>query len=234
MLVKWGGGIVDGRGSMAGNTFARNHYGNYSRARTKPVNPKSARQVAIRTIMMFIAEQWRESPMTGAIRTAWETYAASYNWVNKLGEQISLTGFNSFVQCNNARIAAGKSLVTAGPVSLGLPAGDPAFAVTISEATNKISFAFDDGFDWVDEDEGAIAIYMGQPVSASRNYFGGPFRLAGSISGDAITPPTTPDATLDCPFTAIEGQQTFLEARIIREDGRVSTRFRAAPVIIAA
>ena len=38
-LVKYGGGIIQMSGSMAGNTFARNRYGNYMRARTKPVNP---------------------------------------------------------------------------------------------------------------------------------------------------------------------------------------------------
>ncbi|GAH13494.1 unnamed protein product, partial [marine sediment metagenome] len=47
-LVKYGGGIVQMSGSIAGNTFARNRYGNYVRARTKPINPNSDRQVVVR------------------------------------------------------------------------------------------------------------------------------------------------------------------------------------------
>ncbi|GAI58374.1 unnamed protein product, partial [marine sediment metagenome] len=37
-LVKYGGGITQMSGSIAGNTFARNRYGNYVRSRTKPIN----------------------------------------------------------------------------------------------------------------------------------------------------------------------------------------------------
>ncbi|GAH50296.1 unnamed protein product, partial [marine sediment metagenome] len=46
-LVKLGGGIVQISGSIAGNTFARNRFGNYMRSRTKPVNPNSTRQTDI-------------------------------------------------------------------------------------------------------------------------------------------------------------------------------------------
>lgn len=233
-LIKYGGGIVQMSGSIAGNVYARNRFGNYSRPRTKPVNPKSNRQVAIRILMMYLAEQWRESPMTAAIRTAWETYAGSVNWENKLGEQVSLTGFNHFIRSNAAMLQCGGALVTAGPTTLGLPAADPAFAVTISAATQKLSVTFDDGFDWVDEDDGFLSLYMHEPKSPSLGYFGGPFRHAGQIAGDSVTPPTTPDATQDCPFTAIAGQVTVCEARIIRSDARCSTRFRSDIITIAA
>jgi hypothetical protein len=233
-LIKFGAGVVQMSGSIAGDVHARNRFGNYTRPRTKPVNPKSSRQVAARIAIMYLAEQWRESPMTGAIRTAWETYANSVNWNNRLGEQVTLTGFNMFVRGNSAMLAAGGALVTAGPTDLGLPAGDPTFAVTISAATQKLSVTFDDGFDWLDEDDGFLSVYMGQPQSASRTFFGGPFRLAGSIAGDSVTPPTSPDATLDVPYTAIEGQQTWCEGRIIRCDARCSTKFSSGPVIIDA
>ncbi|GAI01350.1 unnamed protein product, partial [marine sediment metagenome] len=43
-LIKYGGGIVQISGSIAGTVFARNKMGNYARPRTKPVNPRTARQ----------------------------------------------------------------------------------------------------------------------------------------------------------------------------------------------
>lgn len=233
-LIKYGAGVVQMSGSIAGDVHARNRFGNYTRPRTKPVNPQSARQMAIRAIVTALAEQWRESPMTAAMRTAWQTYASSFNWLNRLGEQVTLTGFNAYVQCNSAMLAAGGSRVDAGPTTLGLPGNDPTLSCTISAATQKISCSFDDTLTWADEDDGFMCIYMGQPQSPSRNFFGGPFRQAGQIAGNSVTPPSSPVATIDCPFTAIEGQKTWIEARIIRSDGRITTLWRPDPVTIAA
>lgn len=230
-LIKFGGGVVQMSGSIAGDTFARNRFGNYSRARTKPVNPKSPRQMAARILVMMLAEQWRESPMTDAIRTAWETYANSVNWNNKLGEAVKLTGFNHFIRSNASRITAGGSLITAAPTDLGLPPADPAFVCTGSEATNLISVAFDVTFDWVDEDAGYFSVDQGEPQNASRNFFGGPFRWGGSEQGNLTTPPTSP-FTFTAPFTLIEGQKVWCRARVIREDARCSTQFGAAPFAV--
>jgi len=234
MLLKYGPLVSDASGSTGGVTIARNRFGPYMRSRTTPVNPNTDRQTSARAIMAFLAEQWRESPMTAVIREAWETYAGSINWTNRLGDAVSLTGFNAFCMCNGAMINAGGDLVTAGPIALGLPAQDPSFAVTISEATQKLSVVFDDGFDWVDEDQGWLSVQMHQPQSASRNFFGGPWRHAGAIQGDSVTPPTTPDATIDVAYTATETQKTQCRARIIREDGRCSRFFYCDQLIIAA
>jgi len=182
---------------------------------------------------MFLAEQWRESPMTDAIRLAWQTYASSVNWTNRLGEQVTLTGFNMFIRSNAALIAAGGTLVTAAPTDMGLPPGDPSFAVTASAATQKLSVAFDDGFDWLDETGAFLAIYQGMPQSASRNFFGGPWRFAGAIPGDDATPPTTP-AEIDPAYTLTEGQKVWCQARIIRKDSRCSTLYTADPFTISA
>ncbi len=236
MLIRYGIGINEMRGSAGGVTIARNRFGSYARSRTKPVNPRSQRQMGIRTIMMFLAEQWRESPMTDLIRTAWQTYADSVNWTNKLGESVTLTGFNTFVAGNAARITAGGDLVTAAPAALGLPAGDPAFAVTGPSAANQAAdTAFDDGFDWCSEDNAYMALYMGKPQSPSHNFFGGPFRFWRAMEGSVGVPLTSPQLTKSgAPFTIVAGQKIWYEARIIRADGRISSRFRCDPVIAGA
>jgi len=180
---------------------------------------------------MFLAEQWRESPMTDAIRIAWQTYADTVNWNNRLGEQVSLTGFNMFVRSNAALITAGGSLVTAAPTDLGLPPGDPTFIVAGSAGDKKLAITFDNTMDWANETGGFLAVYMGKPQSASRNFFGGPFRFAGAILGDDTTPPTSGEE-LDPPFTLTETQKVWCEARIIRLDSRCSTRFRSDPFVV--
>lgn len=232
-LIKYGGGIVQMSGSIAGNTHARNRFGNYMRSRTKPVNPKSARQTGARILIMMLAEQWRESPMTDAIRTAWQTYANSVTWQNKLGEVVTLTGFNMFIRGNASIITAGGSLVTAAPTDLGLPPGDPAFAVAGSEATQKLSVTFDNTMNWANETGGFLSVSMGCPQNPSRNFFGGPWRFAAGVLGDDTTPPTSP-AEIDPPFTLTEGQKVWCRAKIIRMDARASTPFGADPFAVGA
>ena len=75
-LVKYGGGVVQMSGSIGGDTHARNRYGNYIRARTKPINPNTDLQVAIRAAMAFLADRWSQT-VTSAQRTAWNLYGAS-------------------------------------------------------------------------------------------------------------------------------------------------------------
>ncbi|MBA7694999.1 hypothetical protein ES703_103616 [subsurface metagenome] len=223
-------------GSIAGVTHARNRFGNYTRPRTKPVNPRSQRQMGIRTIMMYLAEQWREAPMTQAIQDAWRTYADSVNWNNRLGEQVTLTGFNMFIRGNAALMNIGADFVVAGPAALGLPAGDPNMVVSnVSEAAQKFDLAFDDGFDWCAEDDAYMIMYQGKPTSASHNFFGGPFRRCAFIAGNTAVPTTSPALALpNIGFPITEGQKIWWEAAIVRADGRISTRFRCNPTVAVA
>jgi len=232
-LIKFGGGVVSMSGSIAGTTFARNRYGSYARARTKPVNPNSTRQVQARSIMAQLAEQWGETPLTDLIREAWRTYADAITVNNRLGEAINLSGFNHFIRSNAAILTCGGTMVTAGPTTLSLPATDPTIAITGSEASNELEVTFDDDLEWLDENGGHLSIEMGQPKKSSINFFAGPWRFADSVDGDDTTPPTTP-ATIDAPFTLIEDQKVWARAKIIRADGRISNAFNVEPFIVAA
>ena len=218
-------------GSIAGNTHARNRFGNYMRARTKPVNPNTDRQAAARTMIRYLAEQWREDPMDDAKRLAWATYANGVAWNNKLGETVKLTGFNHFIRSNAAMIAAGGSLVINGPPDIGLPPGDEAFAVTCNATTQKISVAFTDTFDWALETGAYLSVEMGMPQNATRNFFGGPWRFAAGIAGVDTTGVSTPQE-IDPPFTLTPGQRVWCRAKIIRKDARVSTPFTAASALV--
>lgn len=235
-LVKFGTGVVQMSGSIAGTVYFRNRFGNCARPRTKPVNPRSPRQMGIRTIMMYLAEQWRESPMTDEIREAWQTYADSCNWQNRLGEQVTLTGFNMFIMGNAALLNVGADLVTAAPAALGLPPGDPNMVVSnVDEAAQKFDLAFDDGFDWCAEDDAYLMMHQGKPVSASHNFFGGPFRSCAFIEGNTAVPTTSPSLALpNIGYPLIAGQKIWWEARIVRADGRLSTAFRCDPTIVVA
>lgn len=233
MLIRFGNGITDGRGSMGGNTVSKNRYGHYMKARTTPVNPQSSRQSAIRAIWALVSTLWR-TLASQANRDAWAVFASNVPTVNKLGESISLSGFNQFQKSNVAAKNAGLPEIAAAPVIFTLPGEDPLYATGIDAGTGKISVTFDDTREWVDEDDAGMIIEVGIPQDDSVEFFNGPWRHAGVLLGDAITPITTPDATLDVPFEVGDGQKVWTRAKIIRADGRLSDWFRSDSIVATA
>lgn len=230
-LVKYGGGIIQASGSIAGNVFARNRFGNYVRPRTKPVNPQSTEQEACRAVMAFLTQYWKDT-LTAGQRTAWETYAAAVSSLNKLGETINLTGFNHFIRSNHYLKRIQDSVVADGPTVLSLPEQDPVFAVTASEATGLISVSFDDTLDWDNETGGYLIVHQGVPQNPTRTFFNGPWRFMNEVAGVTGTPVSSPQ-TMTAPFTLVEGQKTWCYARILRADGRLTNPFTASCTIAA-
>lgn len=230
-LVKFGGGIIQMTGSIAGNTFARNRYGNYVRARTKPVNPNTARQVAVRAAVSVLTERWSET-LTTVQRTAWVLYASNVAMKNKLGESIKLSGFNHFIRSNAILQKEDRTIVDDGPVVFELPGADPTFAVAASEATQQLTFTFDNELPWAEEDPGWMWFEQGQPQNPQRNFFGGPYRACGNvvgILGGGVVEPQLIDAA----FAISEGQRVWTYARIQRVDGRLSEKFYADCIVAA-
>jgi len=226
MLIKFGGGVLDARGSIGGNTFSRNRYGAYVRSRVVPVNPQTGRQSAARAIMSTVSKNWFDA-LSDAQRTAWNDYAAAMPETNKLGETIHFSGFNQYCKSNAAAINAGLAAIAAGPTTYVKPGEDPVFAVAVSEATQLATITFDDTADWCDENGAAMIIQVGKPVGDSITYFNGPWRATAAIEGDSVTPPST-GATVACSFYCAADQQIFIRARILRADGRLGDWFRGS------
>jgi len=224
-LVKLGGGIIQMSGSIAGNTFARNRYGNYVRARTKPINPNTARQVAIRAAMAAMTARWSQT-LTANQRTAWNLYASSVAMKNRLGEVVKFTGFNHYIRSNMPRQQVGLALVDDGPVIFELPNQDPTFAITAAESTQVITCVYDATLDWDNETGGALLAYQGQPQNAQRNFFDGPWRYMGKVEGVDGSPVASPLLGA-VSFATSETQRVWAYARISRADGRLSEIFRA-------
>jgi hypothetical protein len=224
-LVKFGGGITQISGNIAGNVYARNRYGNYVRPRTIPTNPRTAYQTAVREAIAMLSERW-SSTLTAAQRTAWNLYASSVVVLNRLGESMYLSGYNHYIRSNVILSQIAATLVDAGPTIFEIPEQDPSFAISASEATQQISVTFDNTKAWANEDDAYLVKYQGSPQNAQRNFFNGPWRLMGHVDGDSVTPPSSPDAEAVA-FAIAEGQHLWVYARIIRADGRLSERFRA-------
>lgn len=224
-LIKFGGGITEMRGSMAGNVYSRNRYGAYMRARTVPVNPNTARQQAVRASLAFLTNRWSQD-LTAAARTAWNLYGASVSVLNKLGESMFLSGFNHYIRSNTIRKVRAGAVKDNGPVIFEIPDADPLFAITASEATQQFTITYDDTLDWDNETDGYLWVFQGSPQNAQRNFFGGPWRFLGQVDGVTAAPVASP-LIADATFPIAAGQRQWCYARLSRADGRLSAPFRA-------
>lgn len=226
-LVRFGGGVIQISGSIAGTVHARNRFGNYIRPRTKPVNPNTVGQTLCRSLMAYLTGFWNQS-VTPTEQIAWNTYAAAVAFKNRLGETVYLTGFNHFVRYMT--IWYRKTSVPSGeaPSVLALPQKDPTFAVAASVA-NGLSVTYDITQPWYTIAQSAIVVYQGQPQLKTRNFFGGPWKLAGYCdmgvtSPHIITPP---------PFTLVLGQKVWCYGRIMTGlvDRRLSEPMYSACIV---
>jgi len=230
-LVQYGGGILGMRGSVGGQVHSKNRFGNYIRARTVPVNPNTQRQSTMRAIIASLATYW-SATLTVDQRAAWEVYAASISFTNKLGEQVNLTGFNHFVRSNSFALQNGGSVVADGPTTLTLPGEDPTFAVVVDEASQELSVTFDNALAWAIIDDGLMGVYCSKPQSAGTSFITGPWKLAGTIVGDTASPPASP-ATIASPWPVAEGQVIAVRARLMEVDGRLSDHFLSQSLVTA-
>jgi len=230
-LIKFGGGVVQMSGSIAGSTFARNRYGNYARARTKPINPNTGLQIAVRSAMSLLTTRWAQT-LTPVQRAAWNLYGSSVTMKNRLGENVFLTGFNHYIRSNSNPVRLSLAPIDDGPTIFELPAADPTFAITASEATQNITATFDDTMDWASEDGALLVMFMGSPQNAQRNFFAGPWRLWTAVQGVDPGPAVTPKVA-PATFAIAEGQHIWTYARILRADGRLAEPFRADILVSA-
>lgn len=219
-------------GSIAGVTASRNRGGSFFRNRVIPLNPNTTFQQAIRTNFGTLSSYWL-STLTAGERDAWDTYALNVLIPDSLGEPRNVGGLGMFKRSNVPRIQAGITpfpQVDAAPTEFNLGSYTAPVVGAVSAAGGTLSLAFTAADDWANEDEAGMFVLISRGVNASRNYFKGPYRFAGSIAGDSSTPPTSP-ASLTLPFTVAVGQKVFIQARVSRADGRLSTPFRGVATV---
>ncbi len=210
-------------GSLGGITAARNKGGQYLRARVVPVDPGSPAQTTLRTIFASLNVAW-QTILTQVQRDAWITYAANVTVVNRIGETVNLTGQNMYVRSNTPRVQAGFGRIDPGPTSFNLGEFTDV-TIGIVGGTSNIDVTFDNTDAWANEDDAIMMVLASREQAPSIQFFKGPYRFAGTIDGNSITPPTSPAAvTSDFPYTA--GNRGFAQVRVSRADGRLSVAQR--------
>lgn len=216
-------------GSVGGLVGSHNAGGMYFRARSIPVNPNTAEQQAVRSILAGLAAAWT-TELTSDQRAAWENYAAAVPITDSLGEPRFISGLSHYVRSNVPRLQAAVARVDDGPVIYTLPSLSPVGA-TPDASDDDADVTFDNGDSWATAVGGYLLLYASRPQGAGINYFKGPYRYMGKVAG-AVVPPTSP-ATIALPFPVAEGDQVFFLARSSQVDGGLSSPFRFRGVAVA-
>lgn len=230
MLVTFGGGITDIRGSVHTYTFSRNSYGSYARNRTIPFDPLTARQVQCRWAMGFRAAQWN-TVASAAQRAGWSAYATTVITQNRLGQDIHLSGYDHYCRCMVLRSIYALGGNPTPPRIPGLPEVDASMSAIVS-TTSGTSISFNHALPWRSETAAFLLVWASMPRSRGRTYIGGPYRHLVSIAGSSTSPPSSPRTGLTYPWTIVAVQKVELYGRISRADKRLSAPFHIQTSVI--
>lgn len=214
-------------GSVGGATYARNRGGMYSRGRAMPSNPQTSFQTVVRNATAGLTAAWSQT-LTQDQRDAWGVYAANVPILDRLGDQRLISGINWYVRNNVPRVQAGLDVVQDASTVFTLPAFT-VNSVTVDVSSSNAAIAFVDSDSWAIEDGGAMLVYVSRPVSPGIGFFKGPYRYAGAILGDTMTPPTSP-GTVTLPFDVTVDNKVFFKIEVVTADGRLSSPFRGSSV----
>lgn len=210
-------------GSIGGVTYAHNQGGMYARGRAVPTNPNTAQQQVMRNAMGALTTAWL-SVLTALQRTGWSTFAANVPLTDALGQARTIPPLSWYIKVNSLRLQTALTRIDAPPTvfelaTMTLP------VPTIVAAGTTVSVAFTNTDAWAGEVGGALLVYASRPQNATKNFFAGPYRFAGKISG-AVSPPTSP-AVITLPFSiGPTGSRMMFKFVAVRADGRPSAVFR--------
>ena len=216
-------------GSLGGITASHNKGGTYFRGRVIPVNPNSVFQQVVRTLVGQLTSLWANT-LTEAQRLGWDGYALQVPLADAIGEPRNVGGIAMFVRSNVPRLQVGLPRVDTAPVIFNLGDFTPPSIVSVTAPT-AFSIAFEATDDWVGEDDAAMLLFTSRGMNPTINFFKGPYRSVAGILGDGTTPETSPFAAVGA-FPLQAGQRAFIRMVVTRADGRLSSSFRTADIVV--
>lgn len=229
MNIRFGALVADARGSTGGLCVTRSAAGSIARTRIKCVNPRSDLQRARRAGLSQWAERW-SGTVTEAQRTAWRDWAANSPGTNKLGDTITLSGFNCYARLNTLRALAELAAQDAAPTAYGT-AGSPAF--TVEPTTDNNYRIGEPGSPWDSSaDNTHIIFFESYPQGPGRIATPNRFAILTFVAGDSVAPPGWP-ATPSSAYILPLDHHSFIKGVYLDEDGRVGSPYVAHGIVVA-
>ena len=180
----------------------------------------------VRTVFGDLATAWKME-LDGALRAAWDMYAAQVPKTDALGQTMFITGFNWYVACNTPRLQASKPRVDIAPVIFNQTMLSPVSFNAITPSDYVVTFNNTD--EWAGAIGGFLFLFAGGPTNDTIQFYKGPFaRLAPGFINGAVVPPASPNTQTKLPEFNV-GQKLWLRVIASAADGRLS-----APQILGA
>lgn len=162
-------------GSINGITFSHNAGGAYARNRSIPSNPGTDRQDEVRTALASLSKAWAES-LTETERNLWRVYGAGTTVINRLGDQITLSGIAAFQRINLFRMSSLDQTPITTPPALH-PTRDPAPSFQGAESAGvdpglpvQVILNLPGG-----TTDYGVSVYYSGPLSPGIRYYRGPY-----------------------------------------------------------
>lgn len=205
-------------GSQAGTVSSHNRYGQYTRTRAVPVNPRSVQQGIVRGRMSVNAAVWRT--LTAAQRAGWSDLASQMSRSDALGSSYTLNGFGAFVSVNNNQLAVGNAALTDAP-ALQSPATVTTATITLTAAAFSIAFTP------TPLGAGAKLMLYASPQRAAGRNFEGDYRLI-MVGAAATASPLVATTAYTARFgVPVVGNKVFLSLAVYLGG------FRSGPLLVS-
>jgi len=140
-----------------------------------------------------------------------------------------------YVRSNVARIQAGLVTIEAAPTNFSLGGYTAPTLTNATAAAQTIDVTFGNGTfadSWANEVGGFMFSYFSRPQNPGINFFKGPYRFAGLVTGDLVAPPVSPE-TIGSPFVFALGQRIFGRHFVVAADGRLSAATHTTTLAVA-
>ncbi len=224
--IQLGGGVIDARGSIAGNTFSRARSGATLKARIKGTNPISGSQSRQRVALDQVVKFWQQS-MNDADRAAWASFAASNPVLNRFGVTVTQSAFNAFVMLNATALKVG------GVITASTPASTAVGQMATASLTLDHSIAAIVQVDFTTTGLGAddvISIWMSPFVSQGKGFISHQLRWIAFEDHDATFDLTSEWTAVFGTISLAAGMKAFARLEVIN----TVTGIRSAPLQISA
>lgn len=228
-IIRYGGGIVDARGSHAGNTFSRNGAGPILRARTAGVQPQSNLQTLRQSTLRRCTNSWIHD-LNATQRQSWRIYAGTHPVTNRLGNTTLLSGQQWFVKLSANLILAGSSIALVPPVSSSIssPTSFTIYAQASGGGTLTVTPVATAAL------SGEVAyIFLSPAVSPGKSYIGSKLRVFPNqtlaVTSSNLTGAYT---ALYGSFPATAGQMIFGRFAVLNTNNGLMSAFLAGSIVV--
>lgn len=133
--IKFGMMMTDARGKLGGQVFSKNRGGAYVRTKVTPKNAKTARQMAIRSLLSAISQRW--SALTAPQRASFNGAVDQFATTDIFGDSRNPSGKTLFTKLNLNLQNADLTPIVLAPAKVEVTAV-ALIAVTIAIASTEV------------------------------------------------------------------------------------------------